>query len=126
MAAFPLSAATHATGATRAGLVLIPAACDSLSLHGINDTLETLSLLPGAPTLILPTFYDERTRETARILAQLRDWSRCPDPLLSPIHRATVIREALARGQTTFEYAPASRAAEEYARVVWAVRDAHD
>ena len=42
-------------------------------------------------------------------------------PVLSPIHRATILRDASAAGQTIFEYAPRSRAAEEYARLVWNV-----
>jgi chromosome partitioning protein len=36
------------------------------------------------------------------------------DKVLSPIHRATVLRECWSEGKTIFEYAPESRAAEEY------------
>ena len=43
--------------------------------------------------------------------------------MLSPIHRATVLRECAALGQTIFEYMPKSRAAEEYAALVWEVLD---
>ena len=44
--------------------------------------------------------------------------------LLAPVHRAAVLRECPALGQTIFEHAPASRAAAEYGALVWEVLDA--
>ncbi|NIV28562.1 MAG: hypothetical protein GWN58_03305, partial [Anaerolineae bacterium] len=46
------------------------------------------------------------------------------DLVLPVIHRATVLRECSGEGKTVFEMAQASRAAKEYAHLVWRVLDA--
>jgi len=108
-----------------ANLIIIPSAVDYLSLDGIAKVLKTLNALhrPKPPVLwIVPTFYDEVTRESRANLAMLRD--RFGDRVKRPIHRATALREAAAAGRTIFECAPDSRAAEEYAALVWEVLNA--
>jgi len=61
---------------------------------------------------VLPTFYDEQTRESKATLEILRE--TFGSSLLAPIHRATILRECAAEGQTIFEKDPDSRAAQEY------------
>jgi chromosome partitioning protein len=61
---------------------------------------------------ILPTFYDEQTRESKATMENLRE--RFDASVLSPIHRATLLRECAAEGRTIFEVDPLCRAAKEY------------
>jgi chromosome partitioning protein len=111
-----------------ADLVVIPSAVDFLSSAGIADLIGGLHELQeekgwrGAILCVLPTFHDEVTKESKTNLAELRE--TFGDLVLPPIHRATVLRECAAMGATVFEFAPSSRAAEEYATLVWRVLDA--
>lgn len=109
-----------------ADLVIIPTAVDYLSSTGIRalvNELRTLKADGWAGRLfgILPTFYDEITRESAANYTELREVFG--EMVLPPVHRATVLRECAAQGETVFETAPASRAADEYAALVWSVLD---
>mgnify|MGYP004705481733 CR=1 FL=1 len=61
---------------------------------------------------ILPTFFDEQTRESKAIIDNLRE--RFQTSVLAPIHRATILRECAAEGRTIFEVDPLCRAAKEY------------
>ena len=101
-----------------ADLVIIPTATEFLSADGTGRMVELLSVLQerkqwrGALLGVLPTFFDEQTREsklTHETLGQTFGQS-----LLAPIHRATVLRECAAEGLTIFEKDPDSRAAQEY------------
>jgi len=106
-----------------ADVLLLPSAVDFLALEGVREILTTLSALarPTPPAVwILPTFYDQVTRESATNLARLREVF---PQTLRPIHRATVLRECAALGRTVFEHAPDSRAAEEYGALVRRVTD---
>ena len=106
-------------------VLLIPSAVDHLSLEGVAMVLETLEAIgrPRPPLVrILPTFFDEVTRESKTNLAHLEQ--KFGDLLLPPVHRAAVLRECPALGKTIFEHAPDSRAAAEYAHLVWEVLDA--
>lgn len=105
-------------------LLIIPSAVDHLSLEGVREVLNTLRALgrPQPPLVrILPTFFDEVTRESAANLAALRQ--TFDGAVWDPIHRAAVLRECPALGKTIFEHGPESRAADEYAKVVWEVLD---
>jgi chromosome partitioning protein len=101
-----------------ADTILIPTATEFLSMDGLAQMMEVLALLkanwhwPGKLLGILPTFYDEQTRESHKSLADLQ--ADFGDSILKPIHRATVLRECAAEGKTIFELSPASRAACEY------------
>src|SRR5688572_21186515 len=101
-----------------ADVVLIPTATEFLSLDGLAQMMELLAILKanwhwsGKLLGILPTFYDEQTRESHKSLADLQEGFG--DSILKPIHRATVLRECAAEGKTIFEMSPASRAACEY------------
>ncbi len=105
-----------------ADILLIPSAVDFLSLEGVAEILRTLESLgrPEPPVVrVLPTFYDQVTKESRENLGQLRQTFGAA--VLDPIHRATILRECAALGRTVFEHAPDSRAAREYAALVWGV-----
>lgn len=101
--------------------LLIPTAVDFAAAEGVGAILATLEAVKrkgGACALlgVLPTFYDDQTRESKAILAELH--GRFADLVWAPIHRATVLRECVAEGLTVWEKAPHSRAAQEYATTV--------
>ena len=106
-------------------MVLIPSAVDFLSSAGIADLVTELFGFKkekgwrGELLGVLPTFYDEVTRHSKTNLAELQD--AFGDLVLPPLHRATVLRECTAEGKTIFELDPTSRAADEYAALVWSV-----
>lgn len=109
-------------------LVVIPTATDYLASEGVVKTYGTLGVLrddhgwKGRVLGILPTFYDDVTTESATILDDLR--STFGDKLiLSPIHRATVLRECASEGLTIWEKDAKSRSAKEYADLVWRLHD---
>jgi chromosome partitioning protein len=101
-----------------ADLVIIPTATEFASLEAVGNTLQTLHTLKnekgwkGGLLGILPTFFDEKTRESRHSLADLKQ--NFEDKALPPIHAATLLRECWASGKTIFEYAPETRASQEY------------
>jgi chromosome partitioning protein len=106
--------------------VVIPVACDMLSAEAAGQTLQMLVALhergwQGVLLGILPTFYDDTTRESKAILDELN--KLYGHYVLRPIHRATILRECVAVGKTIWELAPSSRSAAEYSRLVWRVSD---
>jgi chromosome partitioning protein len=100
-----------------ADLVIIPTATEFASLDSLSKTVTTIQSLrdkknwKGGLMGVLPTFFDT-TCESRDSLKDLH--TTFGDLVLSPIHRATVLRECWSEGKTIFEYAPDSRAAQEY------------
>ena len=105
--------------------VLVPVACDYLSLVGVRQVIKTVknvNALLHHPVQIwgvLPTFYDSRAKICREAVTTLKQHfgERC----LPPIRAAIKVKEAPAQGQTIFEYAEDSNAAEDYAVVVQAI-----
>ena len=105
-----------------ADAILVPVACDFLSLVGVRQVIKTVksvnSLLHHPVQIwgVLPTFYDARARICRDAVETLQQHfgERC----LAPIRAGTRIKEAPAQGKTIFEHAPDSNAAEDYLRVV--------
>lgn len=99
-------------------LVIVPTATEFLSADGVSKVLHMMSILQekknwrGNLLGILPTFYDEQTRESKATIADLHE--RFDASVLTPIHRATLLRECAAQGQTIFEMDPLCRAAKQY------------
>ncbi|MCJ7432285.1 MAG: ParA family protein [Anaerolineales bacterium] len=99
-------------------LVIIPTATEFLSADGLSKVLLMMSVLQekknwrGTLLGILPTFHDEQTRESKATMENLRE--RFDQSVLAPIHRATLLRECAAQGQTILEINPLCRAAKEY------------
>jgi chromosome partitioning protein len=102
--------------------VLVPVACDFLSLVGMRQVIKTVKSVntllhhPVEIWGVLPTFYDSRARicRDAFETLQKHFGERC----LDPIRQATRVKEAPASAKTIFEHAPESNAALDYARAV--------
>jgi chromosome partitioning protein len=102
--------------------VLCPVACDYLSLVGVRQVVKTVknvNRLLSHPVQIwgvLPTMYDTRARICQEALETLQQHfgERC----FSPVRSAIRVKEAPSQGQTLFEYAPDSNAAQDYQLVV--------
>lgn len=102
-------------------LLLIPTATEFLAADGLAKMIETVTVLhnkewSGALLGVLPTFFDDQTRESKSTLENLQ--GTFGNRLLSPIHRATILRECAAEGKTIWEKDPESRSAQEYQQVV--------
>lgn len=102
--------------------VIVPVSCDFLAMVGVKQILRTLDRmnnLMGQPVSIcgvLPTFFDTRTRLSAEVLQNLRDYFK--EKTLPPIRVSTRLKEAPSHKKTIYEYAPNSSAAEDYLAVV--------
>lgn len=102
--------------------VLVPVACDYLSLVGVRQVLKTVknvnSLLHHPVQIwgVLPTFYDGRAKICNEAIATLKD--HFGDKCLPPIRAAIKVKEAPSVGQTIFEYAAGSHAADDYGVIV--------
>ena len=102
--------------------ILVPVACDFLSLVGVRQVIKTVknvNALLHHPVQIygvLPTFYDARARICRDAVETMKQ--HFGDKCLAPIRQTIKIKEAPAQGKTIFEYAPDSHAAIDYQRVV--------
>lgn len=102
--------------------VLVPVACDYLSLVGVRQVIKTVknvnSLLHHPVQIwgVLPTFYDARAKICREAVSTLK--SHFGERCLPPIRAAIKVKEAPAQGQTIFEYAAGTNAAEDYGVVV--------
>jgi chromosome partitioning protein len=102
--------------------IVVPVACDFLSLVGVRQVIRTVrnvnSLLHHPVTIhgVLPTFYDARARICRDAVDALKE--HFGDRVMPPIRQATRIKEAPAQGKTIFELAPESTSAQDYAAVV--------
>lgn len=102
--------------------VLVPVACDYLSLVGVRQVIKTVknvNALLHHPVQIwgvLPTFYDGRAKIAREAVSTMKQHfgERC----LAPIRQAIKVKEAPAQGQTIFEYASGTPAADDYLAVV--------
>ncbi|WP_437728130.1 ParA family protein [Sorangium sp. So ce861] len=102
--------------------VLVPVACDYLSLVGVRQVIKTVknvNALLHHPVQIwgvLPTFFDGRAKIAREAVGTMKQHfgERC----LPPIRQAIKVKEAPAQGQTIFEYAPGTPAADDYLAVV--------
>lgn len=101
-----------------ADLAVIVSSLDFLSADGVSGFLDMLKVLQaekqwrGKLAGVLPTFYDEQTRTTREQMTNLQ--AAFPEQVFTPIHRATVLREASSEGLTIFEKDIKSRSALEY------------
>ena len=112
LTAAALMAATH---------VLIPVACDELSLDGLTEYTGALAEAQGAGAScvlgwVFPTLYDRVTNATHS--AYVRVLEMYPDLTVAPIPRQTAMRDAAEQHQTIWEFAPKSRVACAYGNLV--------
>src|SRR5260370_11804805 len=102
--------------------VLVPVACDYLSLVGVRQVIKTVknvNALLHHPVQIwgvLPTFYDARARICNDALETLQ--KHFGDRCLAPIRQATPVKEAPASALTLFDHAPDSPPALDYERAL--------
>lgn len=101
--------------------VVVPVACEYLSLVGVRQVLKTLKNvreLLGHPVQLMgvvPTFYDVRNRICREALDALQ--SHFGEQTLPAIRVNTRLKEAPSKRQTVFENAPDSHGAEDYLRL---------
>ncbi len=108
--------------------VFIPVSMEMLALSSVTQLMEYLheinqALGRGADIrLIIPTMYDPRRKISKEVLSQLRTIGK-KIRITEPIWIDTKLSEAPGEGQTIFEYAPASRGAQDYQNLVEHVLD---
>lgn len=107
--------------------LIIPVSCDYLSLVGVKQVMKTLKnvnqvlMHPIAVLGILPTFYDMRNNISDESVRTLKGYFH--DKVLPPIRVNTRLKEAPSHQQTIFEFAPDSRGATDYMRLVeWLIK----
>ena len=104
------------------GELLVPVACDYLSLVGVRHIMRTLGRLKehfshDVELLgFLPTMYDRRNKISEESVALLQ--SRYPDEVLEPIRINASLKEAPSHQASIFEYDPDSRGATDYRELV--------
>lgn len=117
----PSQSLINTNALTYADGLIVPMACDFLSLVGVNQVLRTLRRVneqlahPVEILGVLPTFYDQRNRISDESIRTVR--ARFGDRVLPPIGISTRFKEAPAQGRTIFEHAPGSRGASDYRRL---------
>jgi chromosome partitioning protein len=90
-------------------------------MDGLTNTMELLQKMrsdahwAGGLVGVLPTFFDDQTTESTKSMQDLH--GTFSDYVLSPIHRATVLRECAAEGKTIYEKDPACRSTREYSQL---------
>jgi chromosome partitioning protein len=105
--------------------VLVPVACDYLSLVGVRQVIKTVknvnNLLRHRLQIwgVLPTFYDARAKICAEALQTLR--SHFGERCLTPIRATTKLKEAPAQARSIFEHAPGTHGSTDYGALVEAV-----
>lgn len=110
---------------TLADSVLVPVACDYLSLVGVRQVIKTVKNVnkllrhPLQVWGVLPTFYDARAKICTEALGTLQ--SHFGERCLKPIRATTKLKEAPAQARSIFEHAPGTHGAEDYAVLVDAV-----
>lgn len=102
--------------------LLVPVACDYLSLVGVRHILRTMMRIrehfshPISLLGFLPTMYDRRNRISEEAVMSLQ--ARFGDAVLEPVRINARLREAPSHQQTIFEYAPDARGSDDYRELV--------
>jgi chromosome partitioning protein len=106
--------------------IVVPVGMDTLALTGMRQTLEGVreirELWPGRAlglAAVVPTAVNPQTYATRAALAALEDDADAAPRLFRPgIRQCIELTYAAAAHQTIWEYAPKSRAAEDYSALV--------
>jgi chromosome partitioning protein len=102
--------------------LIIPVACDYLSLVGVRQVLRTVKHVnqllhhPVRIGAVIPTMYDARAKICQDALSTLRE--HFGQLCLPPVRATAKIKEAPAQQKTIFEWAGDSNAARDYEVVV--------
>lgn len=98
--------------------LLVPVACDYLSLVGVRHIMRTLGRLKehfshDVKLLgFLPTMYDRRNKISEESVSMLQN--RYPNEVLEPIRINASLKEAPSHRASIYEYDPESRGAADY------------
>lgn len=111
--------------------LVIPIAMEPMALVGARQTLDGVAqiraLWPNHPLslrAVVPTAVNANTHATRAMFEALDDDARMSGHVFRPgIRQCLDLTYAAAEGQTIWEYAPRSRAAEDYALLVATLRD---
>lgn len=102
--------------------ILLPVSMEYLSLIGVKQLLKNIKIINRIfgkdiqITKVIPTFYDKRNKKSKDILESLE--RVFPNSLSSPIRASVSLSEAPGSRRTIFEYAPNSKGAEDYYRLI--------
>jgi chromosome partitioning protein len=112
---------------------VIPVDMDRLALSGCSAILDSVRTLGEynqfkmpSFTGVIPTFVDQRTNITAQVMHALETYY--PGRVLPGIRVDQQLKHAAAACQSIFDFAPKSRAAEDFTRVIdvlWASDGRH-
>jgi chromosome partitioning protein len=97
--------------------VVAPVALSAAALAGVEEFVHHVARVARhnrrlGLRYVLPTFQDQRTRQSREMMEQLRQ--RFGSRLCPPIRVNVELAEAFGRQQTIFEHAPSSRGAADY------------
>lgn len=104
-----------------ASLLVVPVPVDYPGMDGaaqfvqVVAHLQSREKLGNAPLLIIPMFVDSRTSESRFNLETLRE--RFGEQVMTPVPVRTRMREAIAEGETIFDYAPREDIADIYTQI---------
>lgn len=87
--------------------IIVPLLTEPASIKGLSNIysyLEDLKISKDKISLIVPSMYDQRTKEAKENLKELQDIFKEQGILTEPIHRRTKIVESSKAGLTIFEY----------------------
>jgi len=102
--------------------VIIPISMEYLAMVGVRQNLENIVRVrerrghPVQITAVIPTFFHGRNRKSYEIIDALR--THFGELLTEPIRHNVKLSEAPSHGKTVFEYAPSSRGALDYMKLV--------
>jgi len=101
--------------------LILPISMDALAIAGASHIQDTFALLKKyfqvVPVIlgVLPTFVDKRLSMTDQVLSTIDEiWGDTNTIIFPPIRTDTNLAKANRYHKTIFEYAPLSRAAEDY------------
>jgi chromosome partitioning protein len=113
-------------GLTAAGKVLIPLQCETLSIRGVGQLLETVADVrnftnPGLGVIgVVATMFDGRTRLGQQVLASVRD-DYGLEVIQPPVPKSVRVAEAPGTSRSVLEHAPRSPAADAYRELAGAI-----
>ncbi|MEK9657535.1 MAG: ParA family protein [bacterium] len=102
--------------------VVLPVSMEYFSLIGVRQLLNNIKILNRIFSKniqvfkVLPTFFDVRTVKSREILKSLNRVFL--DRVVTPVRHSVDLSEAPGRHLTIFEYAPESKAAEDYVNLI--------
>jgi chromosome partitioning protein len=110
--------------------LILPISMDALAIAGASHVQDTFALLKRyfevVPVIlgVLPTFVDARLSITDQVLSTIEEiWGNSNTIVLPHIRTDTNLAKANRYHKTIFEYAPNSRAAEDYMKAAVALID---